>query len=261
MRLAFSVAAHLEPEILIVDEVLAVGDTGFQNKCLGKMQDVTRKESRTVIFVSHNMVSIEALCDRAALIDAGRIVYDGDVSTTVARYNETACRMRAVPLEHREDRKGSGVVKLTDCYFTGPNHERMSILSTGKEICVRIPYKAALGVKNIDIALNFYEHAGNVLMNLNCVDSGGELSSIPEAGEFVCTIPRFPLRQGRYFGNIYCEVNGSVADWIERAFVVDVIDGDYFGTGKLVSQGRFVTANHWNVEPYVNEVTEKEVSL
>jgi lipopolysaccharide transport system ATP-binding protein len=260
VRLAFAVAAHLDPEILIVDEVLAVGDIGFQNKCLGKIQDVTRNESRTVVFVSHNMVSVEALCDRVALIHGGRIAYDGEVSTAIAKYNASACGAQTVSLEDREDRQGSGLVKLVDCYFTGPNREKLSVLSTGKEVSVRLLYRAEPGVRNVGVALNFYEHTDNVLLNVNCVDSGGELSGIPETGEFVCTIPRFPLRQGRYFGNIHCAVNGSVADWVKRAFIVDVVDGDYFGTGKLVKQGKFVADNYWHVEPGSQNVAVKTAS-
>jgi ABC-type polysaccharide/polyol phosphate transport system ATPase subunit len=86
VRLAFAVAAHLEPEILIVDEVLAVGDVAFQQKCIGKMQDVARGEGRTVIFVSHNMVATQSLCDRALLLNAGMIEFDGGPVEAVARY-------------------------------------------------------------------------------------------------------------------------------------------------------------------------------
>lgn len=247
VRLAFAVAAHLDPEVMIVDEVLAVGDIGFQNKCLGKMQDVTRNEARTVVFVSHNMASIEALCDRVALIDGGSVAFDGEVRKAVSRYNAMVSRETNVRLEDRTDRKGDGVVKLIDCYFTGPDSGTLDVLSTGKEVSIRIPYRAKSLVNNVRIGLNLYESTGSVLINFNCVDSGGELRGIPTSGEFVCTIPRFPLRQGRYFGNISCFVNGCLSDWIERAFVVDVADGDYFGTGSLVSQGKFVAENYWHV--------------
>lgn len=88
MRLAFSVAAHLEPEVLLVDEVLAVGDAAFQRKCLGKMEDV-QKSGRTVLFVSHNMAAVETLCSRTLLMDGGRLVCDGDTASVIARYTES----------------------------------------------------------------------------------------------------------------------------------------------------------------------------
>ena len=85
LRLAFAVAAHLEPEILLVDEVLAVGDAAFQKKCLGRMSDVAR-EGRTVLFVSHNLPSVEKLCQRVVVIDGGRVVMQGDPVTCIAAY-------------------------------------------------------------------------------------------------------------------------------------------------------------------------------
>ena len=88
VRLAFAVAAHLEPEILIVDEVLAVGDAAFQKKCLGKMQDVSGHEGRTVIFVSHSMPTVSRLCGVGLLLEAGRKMMFGDVSEVIAKYNE-----------------------------------------------------------------------------------------------------------------------------------------------------------------------------
>ena len=88
VRLAFAVAAHLNPEILIVDEVLAVGDAEFQKKCLGKMQDVSRQDGRTVIFVSHNMTAVQSLCNRAVMLQHGKVIVDGDAATAIALYQE-----------------------------------------------------------------------------------------------------------------------------------------------------------------------------
>src|SRR5204863_8888222 len=95
VRLAFAVAAHLEPEILLVDEVLAVGDAEFQEKCLGKMRDVTR-EGRTVLFVSHNLAAVRSLCTRALLLDHGRLAFDGDTDEAIEQYVGRAGRHGAV---------------------------------------------------------------------------------------------------------------------------------------------------------------------
>jgi len=103
MRLAFSIAAHLEPEILIVDEVLAVGDAAFQRKCLGKMENVAR-EGRTVLFVSHNMPAILSLCGRAILLDMGRLVNQGSPASIVQHYLDDVMSSSVTPLEQRMDR-------------------------------------------------------------------------------------------------------------------------------------------------------------
>ena len=94
VRLAFAVAAHLEPEILIVDEVLAVGDTEFQKKCLGKMDEVSRRDGRTVLFVSHNMAAIRELAHRAVLLDRGLVEIDGPVSETMSAYLARSLKQR-----------------------------------------------------------------------------------------------------------------------------------------------------------------------
>ena len=97
VRLAFAVAAHLEPEILVVDEVLAVGDAEFQKKCLGKMEEASRSEGRTVLFVSHNMVAAQSLCQRALMISEGVLVADSSSATVVTRYHELVhCKSKEI---------------------------------------------------------------------------------------------------------------------------------------------------------------------
>ncbi|MCX5933616.1 MAG: ABC transporter ATP-binding protein, partial [Pseudanabaena sp. LacPavin_0818_WC45_MAG_42_6] len=110
VRLAFAVAAHLEPEILIVDEVLAVGDAQFQKKCLGKLEDVAEKEGRTVLFVSHQMASIQKLCQRSIWLDHGEVI---DIDTTqrvVNKYLNNSLGLSKISLEDRKDRRGDGKI-------------------------------------------------------------------------------------------------------------------------------------------------------
>jgi lipopolysaccharide transport system ATP-binding protein len=114
-RLAFAVAAHLEPEILIVDEVLAVGDAAFQKKCLGKMEDVAG-QGRTVLFVSHNTQAVRQLCTRCVLLEHGRLVADGPTDDTLASYNERLRTLRIdaeTGINNPENRRGSGAVRFT----------------------------------------------------------------------------------------------------------------------------------------------------
>src|SRR5262249_48717678 len=113
VRLAFAVAAHLDPEILVIDEVLSVGDAEFQKKCLGKMESSTRYEGRTVLFVSHNIAAVENLCSSAILLSSGRLVTKGITSSVVQEYQMSVRRGPATPLGERDDRQGSGVVRFT----------------------------------------------------------------------------------------------------------------------------------------------------
>src|SRR5207245_1321949 len=112
LRLAFAVAAHLEPEIILVDEVLAVGDAAFQKKCLGKMGDIT-EQGRTVLFVSHNMGAVASLCQTGLVLDAGRIRFVGPVTEAVELYLGQFSGANELPLMLRHDRAGTGEVKLT----------------------------------------------------------------------------------------------------------------------------------------------------
>lgn len=112
VRLAFAVAAHLELEILIVDEVLAVGDTQFEKKCLGKMEDISAKEGRTVLFVSHSMNAVESLCNRGIVLESGKVYIDTEPQKAISAYLEKTYKLiRETSLAKRTDRKGSGKVK------------------------------------------------------------------------------------------------------------------------------------------------------
>jgi lipopolysaccharide transport system ATP-binding protein len=118
VRLAFAVAAHLEPEILIVDEVLAVGDAQFQKKCLGKMEDVAEKEGRTVLFVSHNLSTVQNLCSMGIYLQLGEIQLQGCTEQVIEKYlDKSQNQIKSLNLKDRKDRKGTGNVKIIDFGF------------------------------------------------------------------------------------------------------------------------------------------------
>jgi lipopolysaccharide transport system ATP-binding protein len=134
VRLAFAVAAHLEPEILLVDEVLAVGDAEFQNKCLGKMEEVS-SEGRTVLFVSHNMGAIQTLCERGIFLRNGSILANSSASEAVSTYLETLEQFAPIDLAERTDRHGNGQVRLIRAEIIGENTFPITTLITGKPVC------------------------------------------------------------------------------------------------------------------------------
>jgi len=142
VRLAFAVAAHLDPEILIIDEVLAVGDAAFQDKCLGKMQDITTGEGRTVLFVSHNMAAVQRLCSRAIRLERGRIVDNTDPATAVQHYLDQSTRHDAganVAIEHLPRHDGMGqLVRFTDCQILNAAGDPTTQLRFGEPFSVEL---------------------------------------------------------------------------------------------------------------------------
>ena len=131
VRLAFAVAAYLEPEILIVDEVLAVGDAQFQQKCIGKMRDVGQ-EGRTVLFVSHNMVAVKGLCTRAILLRDGELAMDSEVEPVLAEYQRNFSWVTAGALASRRDRRGDGRLRFVDFRVLGGDGRPLSTIRPGE---------------------------------------------------------------------------------------------------------------------------------
>src|SRR4029079_6603801 len=131
VRLAFAVAAHLEPDILMVDEVLAVGDAEFQKKCLTKMQEVGRA-GRTVFFVSHHLGSLRSLCTRGLVLEAGRITADAEIGRAIAHYLTGIEEQSACPVASRTDRSGAGDVRLTNIEVSEGDGGPRGTLRTGQ---------------------------------------------------------------------------------------------------------------------------------
>ncbi|MGQ9652450.1 MAG: ABC transporter ATP-binding protein [Thermodesulfobacteriota bacterium] len=255
VRLAFAVAAHLQPEILLVDEVLAVGDTAFQRKCLGKMGDVAQ-EGRTVLFVSHNMAAISSLCSRALLLQGGEIRVDGDTDQVVEEYMRGIKTALSTPLSDRLDRKGEGAVRITSACLLNDRDQEVSTVASGQKIKLSIGYKAAEwfdrpSLENVKVGLGVYSQLGTFLLYCSNEMVGREISHIPLSGEVVCVIPELPLTAGTYTVNISFTLNGVLSDWVTEALSLVVTEGDFFGTGRLppITHGGFLTHHEWEVRP------------
>ena len=133
VRLGFSVAAHLELEILVVDEVLAVGDVEFQKKAIGKMQDVSKGRGRTVLFVSHNMTSVKNLCQTGLILNHGMIEYQGNIQSTIERYLTNQKDMSSTPLEAISDRKGNGLLRITNIQLLDKDGNSKDVFEVGEK--------------------------------------------------------------------------------------------------------------------------------
>ena len=253
VRLAFAVAAHLEPEVLIVDEVLAVGDAAFQKKCLGKMDDVAKK-GRTVLFVSHNMLAVKHLCGRALLLAAGRSVVDDGSEVVIGRYLDNISAHSSTALSERTDREGDQRIKFLDYKLLDRcGNEKAAPIVAGQDVKIAFLYesKARQPLRSVHVALGINGKYEERLIHLSTNVSDQDFAEIPSKGVIICHIPRLPLQPGKYTFNLYSTVSGEISDWIQDAGGFDVIYGDFFGSGRLPPEdgSSFLAQHSWEVRP------------
>ncbi len=237
VRLAFSVAAHLEPDILIVDEVLAVGDASFQQKCLGKMQQASRG-GRTVLIVSHNLPVIENLCQRAMLLSKGRVALMGGAREVVEAYAGMTADLSKSAVHERTDRQGKGDVRVTSIEVLDQNGRVSPSVICGRDTIVRWHYRCVPDkvVRKCRVELSLHAKIGDpyetayFLMSTDLVDPSP--LDLHGEGWIDFRIPELPLSGGQYFVMSYVESDREVQDWIHNASLLVVVDGDFYGTGK-----------------------------
>jgi lipopolysaccharide transport system ATP-binding protein len=240
VRLAFGVAAHLEPEILIVDEVLAVGDAEFQKKCLGKMAEVGR-EGRTILFVSHNMTAVQNLCGSALLLEYGKIVDTGTASDVVDRYLNESFERSLLSLEGRTDRQGDGAIRFVSLCLHNDRDEEVSQFHAGQcsKLLIQFRNHTAATLRDVKIALRIDGSSGERLAHLSTEVNNLDFSSVPmEANAVEIRIPRLPLMPGSYVVTAFCSVGGVISDWVQHAGSFQVAEGDFFQTGRLPPHGQ-----------------------
>ncbi|RXG26910.1 ABC transporter ATP-binding protein [Leeuwenhoekiella marinoflava] len=236
VRLAFAVAAHLEPEILVVDEVLAVGDAEFQKKAIGKMQDISQGEGRTVLFVSHNMASVKSLCTRGILLEQGNIKLEGETDTIVNDYLNLSSA--EFDLKQRTERSGNGKIKINNAQFLNRSNKVVQVISSGDYLKMRVSF---------DVNEEDFEH---LIFGFSISDVHGNLKAMTVTDEMALNInhlinrgyidvefSRLPLRGGSYnIQLVLSENNTSVKnhlDVIDNALNLKVLEGDFFRTGKI----------------------------
>jgi lipopolysaccharide transport system ATP-binding protein len=237
VRLAFAVAAHLEPEILIIDEVLAVGDADFQRKCLGKIEQVAQQEGRTIILVSHTMASVEKLCDRAIYLDQGRVVREGPAREIVSLYLASA-GSRATsgsPLRDWTNRTGNGKLRFTSFHVEDDAGSPVTHVASGRDLTVVLGYEMAEpGVcKNVDVGVSVHTLNDITLFVFYSSYAGRTLHVERPTGSFRCGIPRLPLLPGEYRVGARMTMDGEEVDWpkdLVGSFFVEA--GDFYGSGR-----------------------------
>jgi lipopolysaccharide transport system ATP-binding protein len=252
VRLAFAVAAHLEPEVLIVDEVLAVGDVQFQKKCLGKMEEVG-KEGRTVLFVSHQMAAIENLCQRAVLLEQGRSIADDKTKIVISKYLERLLGKSYTSLTERTDRKGTGDLQFISVSFQNKQGIGISSLYSGGFVKFIFSYKNNVrkDLRSLHLSVGVNNQMGERIAIFSNNIVGENFLFVPlSTNKVTITVNKLPLMPGRYGLTIYCTINGVVADWIQNAVFFEVEQGDFFNTGKLppIGQGIFLVDHSFSLE-------------
>jgi len=250
MRLAFAVAAHLEPEILLVDEVLAVGDAEFQKKCLGKMENVAH-EGRVVLFVSHNMAAVKRLCTKGCFIENGNIALVGEVDKVIGSYLRSVHdKAGTASLADRTDRRGDGSLRFLGVTLSNGHDEAISNVQSGEELIMAFDYtKTDAAAGPAVVCLKFTDEYGQRLFACLSRVSHNEVLRLPSKGQVRCKIPKLPLVRGSYSVSIWCKINEQMADSIEGAFRIEVVSGDFFETGKEGSEfgGNMLVEHNWDV--------------
>jgi lipopolysaccharide transport system ATP-binding protein len=234
VRLAFAVAAHLESEILIVDEVLAVGDAEFQKKCLGKMGHISKGEGRTVLFVSHNLAAVQNLCNQGLFLDNGTIRNSGNIQDVIRNYLNSE-KIIQIPLVDVINRKGNK--KLI--FIAGKIFSKSSeFIESFQDIVFCLEYKIYdfnIAKYTIDIGINNYMGDRVAWLSSDLIENNFELT-LNSKIQFI--INDFPLAPGEYSCNLFCKINDEIADWVTEVMQFSVIQKDYYNTGKIISQSQ-----------------------
>lgn len=243
LRLAFAVAAFLEPEILIIDEVLAVGDAEFQKKCLGKMEDVS-KSGRTILFVSHNMGAVQVLCKRGIYLNGGKILIDGKIDLTLSRYKAAIDDLVKIRLEDRPDRQGTGLLRVRKIRILNRDGFETNVVLSGESVQYIIELENKLNASgNFQLDIGLLTDEEQPISWFSTSVTQDKIEFLDKEHRFISLkIDELPLMPGKYQFIVYCKFNGEVSDWIHNAFSFEVIAGDFYGTGKLnhSSFGKFL---------------------
>lgn len=244
VRLAFAVAAHLEPEILVVDEVLAVGDAQFQKKCLGKMEDIG-KEGRTVLFVSHNMAAIENLCDICICLKDGCILTKGRTKDVILSYLSPENNQVSGNLENRKDREGNGKIRTTKVVVRNSQGIEANFIHMGEPFSVEVYYKgtATNAIAGVILSNGWIEQ----LMRAYSFESYPDVLNL-NTGKFTCYFEKNYLTGREYGISIWLGQTGECMDYIANCINLSIEPADVYKTGKKPDPkgGLFFTEHKWD---------------
>lgn len=235
VRLAFAVAASLESDLMIIDEVLAVGDAEFQQKCIGKMRDLTQGGGKTVLFVSHNMATVKSLCTKAIYLEKGKLLAQGNTREVVDLYvAKNNLMVEQTELAERRDRSGNQRIKLVGFHMEDEHGAHIETILTGTTVVFCFHYVLNdPSVRTIDLGLSFHDLDG---VAISVIYSGYQnilFTNLPAQGQIRCAIHDFNISKGRYNVGGRVLADSEEADWPQAGLaIVDVEDGDFYHSGK-----------------------------
>ena len=235
VRLAFAVAAHLEPEILVIDEVLAVGDAEFQRKCLGKMQDVARK-GRTVLFVSHNLAAIQSFCNVGVLLSSGQVAANGGIGSVTDHYlQSTTTSSNPASLEDARESGCDKTVTIQQVDIDTSRRAGISELQVGEDFAIRLKLSPPQSHfdDNLEILVAIYDRQERPIAFLKNMRKQLNYSTLPGSKDFIFAVKNCQLSPGNYVLNVRIRLNSTVCDWIKNVSPFTVVEGDFYGVGKL----------------------------
>ncbi len=240
VRLAFSVAAHLEPEVLIIDEVLAVGDAEFQSKCLGKMRDVSRC-GRTVLFVSHNMAAVESLCTSCIELAQGTVVKDGATQDVLQHYRHAT---------FAKTREGLANAFRSSPYFRGAevldeNEAPTQIVPLGSPLHLRIEVSAESRIRSPQLGIGIDNISGERVLTVHTPVSRNSVAEIDGRCAVHCRIAPLPLPPGEYVMKLALSELRRELDVVEPVVPFTVVDADVFAEGRGFHRGQCVAPSEW----------------
>ncbi|MFO1006837.1 MAG: ABC transporter ATP-binding protein [Planctomycetaceae bacterium] len=252
VRLAFSVAAHLEPEILIIDEVLAVGDHEFQQRCLGKMQDAATS-GRTVLFVSHNMAAVRRLCNKAIRLERGQLIDSGPAGLQVDAYTrDVTNRAKSGNLANRHDRTGDGRVRITNVdLLSTQNNIPVSSLGVGQPLTICIDYEGVESFLSPCVHIAINNELGVPVIYL-CSRFTSELpGKLPPIGRIYCRIPEIALAVSEYTIDVCLKSGDTTCDHMLAVSDLSVTADSFYPTGLVppAAYGAVLTHQSWSGSP------------
>jgi lipopolysaccharide transport system ATP-binding protein len=256
VRLAFAVAAHLEPEILIIDEVLAVGDAQFQKKCLGKMGDVA-KEGRTVLFVSHNMTAVQNLCCRGIVLEGGNIIFDATGQEAVNQYlsglqskgEQTRAGIYDLTGRHNEFQENEILIrKIILMDSTG---HPVNKLQMGSDLIIVMELEGLKGYPDAQVGIAFRSLMDQFVAHFTTAMRPARFRGQRTEFELaIARIPRLPFNRGPYWIDVAVAIDGvRIFDYVERAVDFEIVEADVYGTGYRIKpeQGTVFLDGLWEI--------------
>jgi len=260
VRLAFAVAAHLEPEILLVDEVLAVGDIEFQNKCLGKMSEIARG-GRTVLFVSHNMIAVEALCKSAIFLDAGKLSTIGKPKDVVSEYTQLITDTGSMFADLRDHSgRGRGAAPVMTEVSVISTGAEPSVIRMGDNVAIVVKFRSPTAIRPCG-SFTIKTDRGERIFHVSDRNSNQlSTATATDCATLTCSLSRLALLPGRYLVDLWLadfSHSNAPLDMVADACSFEVLPADLLGSGKLPpsSEGSVFVSGQWSLRSIVSRET------